>query len=306
MAKAGTGRFEGWYFKHSAEGKVYSFIPGLAVGTDGEKSAFLQVITQEGSHFFRFPAESFHSDPQKLRVEVGDSVFGASGAEVSVSQEGIRISGKIRYSPLQLLQRSLYCPTVMGPFSYLRFLECSHDVVSMRHGLTGTLTINEKPVELTGGTGYIERDAGRSFPRAWLWYQSNCFPEPGDGVMLAAARVPVGSAFSFPGLLCVCHAGGREYRLATYCGGRLERVLRREREVGLVARQGGDRLEVRVRADAGRELRAPLLGDMSRVIREFPCCNSAVRLTRNGKVLLQGVGKCAGFEQIGGLDEILP
>lgn len=281
---------------------MYSFIPGRATGSDGKRTAFLQMISREGSRFFRYPAESFHTDPKKLFVSVGDSVFSAAGADLSVSQGGIEVSGRLRYSAFQPIRRSVYCPTVMGPFSYLRFLECSHDVVSMNHKLDGELSINGKTVSFAGGTGYIERDAGKSFPKAWVWYQSNRFSQPGNSVMLAAARVPVG-LFSFSGLLCVCRAGGREYRLATYYGGRLERAFRSGNGIGLIARQGGDRLEIRVRASGGQELKAPLLGDMTRAIREFPCCDSAVLLTRNGTVVMKDRGVCAGFEQVGDLRE---
>lgn len=281
---------------------MYSFIPGLASGPGGRRTAFLQMISGEESRFFRFPAESFHTDPEKLLVRVGDSVFSAAGADISVSQGGDRVSGRLRYSAFQPVRRSMYCPTVMGPFSYLRFLECSHDIISMGHGLAGVLNVNGKTVDFTGGAGYLEQDAGKSFPKAWVWYQSNCFSRPGDGVMLAAARVPV-CRFAFPGLLCVCRVGGREYRLATYYGGRLERISRSGDIVGIAARQGKDRLEIRIRARGGQELRAPFLGDMSRCILEFPCCDSTVRLTRGGKTILEDRGTCAGFEQVGGRKE---
>lgn len=281
---------------------VYSFIPGLSAAPDGRQTAFLQVISPEWSRFFRYPAESFRVERHPLRVRVGDSVFGEAGAAVSILQDGMRISGEIAYSAFQPILKSLYCPTVMGPFSYLWFLECSHDVVSMSHSLKGELNVNGETLDLTGGTGYLERDAGKSFPRAWVWYQSNCFSRPGDGVMLAAARVPIGP-WAFNGLLGVCRAGGREYRLATYFGGGLERVQRKGNIVCISARQGERRLEIRVRAGASRELKAPLLGDMSRAIREYPCCDSAVRLTEGKKVLLEDRGACAGLEQVGGLDE---
>ena len=302
---ARRGRFEGWYFKHSVGGRVFSFIPGLSVGPAGERSAFLQVVSTQGSHFFRFPPEAYHADPDACRIRVGDSRFDRSGASLAVAQDGVEISGRIGYSGLHPIRRSLWSPTLMGPFSYLRFLECSHDVVSLHHTLSGSLRFDGEEVDFTGGTGYIERDAGRSFPRAWIWYQSCDFPRPGDCVMLAAAWIPLG-ALSFPGLLCVCSAGGEEYRLATYSGGRLERLERRGDCLGLLARQGALSLRIRVRADRGRELLAPLLGDMTRTIREYPCCESDVLLKRGGEVLLRGAGACAGFEQVGEIGDLLP
>lgn len=298
MAGTQKPRFEGWYFKHSAGGKTFCLIPGLSVGNGGEKTAFLQILSAEGSRFFRFPPEEYRADPAACLIRIGDSVFSRSGLKLSVLQDGERIFGRIGYSALRPIGRSIWNPTLMGPFSYLRFLECSHDIVSLSHELSGFLNVNGKTVDFTGGRGYIESDAGRSFPRAWVWYQSNGFSRPGDCVMLAAAKVPV-AGISFPGLLCVCSVGGREYRMATYRGGGLERVERSPGETVLQARQGRLFLEIRVRTGEGRKLLAPSMGSMTRKIREFPCCDSRVRLTSGGRVLLEDTGACAGFELAG-------
>mgnify|MGYP000856607681 CR=1 FL=1 len=297
-------RFEGWYFKHSTQRGVYSFIPGLSVAPTGEKYAFLQAISPGGSRFLRYAPGEYAADPDSCSVRIGDSFFGPSGACVSVSRDGARIRGLIRYSAFRPIRRSFYCPTAMGPFSYLRFLECFHDVVSLSHGLSGLLDWNGETVDFSGGTGYIERDAGRSFPRAWIWYQSCGFPRPEDCVMLAAARVPFRAGRSFPGLICICSAGGREYRLASYYGGRLVRAERAADGFLICAKQRSLRLEIRVRPRDGHALLAPLLGNMTRTIREYPCCDSRVRLVRGARVLLEGEGRCAGFEQAGPLSDL--
>lgn len=306
MRTGDRARFEGWYFKHSTGGGVYSFIPGLSVGPSGEKSAFLQIIYPGGSRFLRYGAEEYRADPDACSVRIGDSRFDASGAHLSVSKDGTEIGGEIRYSAFRPIRRSLWCPTAMGPFSYLRSLECSHDVVSLSHAISGTLDLCGETVDFTGGTGYIERDAGRSFPSAWVWYQCCGFSRPDDCVMLAAARIPLGKRSSFPGLICICSAGGREYRLATYCGGRLEYAGQTGNGFLLRVRQGTLRLTIRVRVTRGHALLAPLMGDMTRTIREYPCCDSRVRLTRGGEVLLESEGRCAGFERVGAFSELCP
>ena len=306
MDARSRARFEGWYFKHGTGRGVYSFIPGLSVGPEGEKSAFLQVIAPGGSRFLRYAPEEYRADPASCSVRIGDSRFDRSGARLSVSRDGTEIRGEIRYSEFRPIRRSVYCPTAMGPFSYLRFMECSHDVVSLSHGLSGSLNLCGETVDFTGGTGYVERDAGRSFPSAWVWYQSCGFSRPDDCVMLAAARIPLGKKLEFPGLICICAAGGREYRLATYCGGRLEYAGQTGDGFLLRARQGSLRLTIRVRPARGHALLAPLMGDMTRTIREYPCCDSAVRLARGGEILLQGEGRCAGVERVGPLSGLCP
>lgn len=46
--------FEGWYFKHQSDKTVVAFIPGLSIDSDGNKSAFIQVITPEMSCNFLY------------------------------------------------------------------------------------------------------------------------------------------------------------------------------------------------------------------------------------------------------------
>ena len=292
--------FEGWYFKHGVSGKVFSFIPGEAEDASGGKSAFLQVISSEGSHFFRFSHQEYRADPERCILRLGESFFSRSGIRVSVHRDGFDIEGAISYSRSQPIRRTLLCPTAMGPLAYLPFLECRHDVLSLSHGLSGSLTVNGERVDFDGGTGYLEKDVGRSFPEAWLWYQSCGFEHPGDSVMFAAASVRL-RVLRFPGLLCICRAAGEEHRLATYFGGKVTLLEKRDGRVFVEARQREYRLRLRVTPTAGQSLLAPALGDMRRCIREYPCCDSRILLTKGNRVLLSGMGACAGFEQSGHL-----
>lgn len=41
--------FEGWYFKHQAEKETIAFIPGINIDSNGNKSAFIQIITNKNS-----------------------------------------------------------------------------------------------------------------------------------------------------------------------------------------------------------------------------------------------------------------
>jgi tocopherol cyclase len=293
--------FEGWYFKHCVSGRVLSLIPGEAADASGRKTAFLQVISSEGSHFYRFPHREYRADPEHCVILLGDSFFSRSGIRLSVHRDGADLEGAVAYSNPQPIRRTRLCPTAMGPLAYLPLLECRHDIVSLSHGLSGSLTVNGERIAFDGGTGYIEKDAGRSFPEAWLWYQCCGFEHPGDSAMVAAASVQLG-ALRFPGLLCIFRAAGEEHRLATYLGGRVTLLEKRGGRVFLEARQRDYRLRLRVTPSAGQFLLAPALGDMRRGIREYPCCDSRILLTKGERVLLNGTGGCAGFEWSGKSD----
>lgn len=290
--------FEGWYFKHAAEDGVFSFIPGMAAGRDGEKKAFVQVISTKGAAFVEYPFDEFEVVPQKRLIRVGDNLFSPRGVRLDLRSGPLSVRGCLRYSGLTPLRRSVYAPGIMGPFSYLGFLECYHGVLSLYHTLDGRLVWNGETVPLSGGTGYIEKDFGRSFPKSWFWYQCGGFRRPGDCVMFAFARVPF-AGVAFPGVLAVCRIAGEEIRLATYYGARLRRLWRNGDRAAAEIAQGRTVLRVEVAGKEGKLLRAPVLGEMSRVIEEYPSCDSRVTLWRDGCVLFRGAGRAAGFELAG-------
>jgi len=51
MAKFGNAFFEGWYFKHQKGEDTISFIPGINIDSKGNRSAFIQVITNRNSYY---------------------------------------------------------------------------------------------------------------------------------------------------------------------------------------------------------------------------------------------------------------
>lgn len=292
--------FEGWYFKQSSGKTVCALIPGASADSEGRKQAFLQVISSKGSHFLRYPFGALSIDPERRRIRLGDSLFSEAGVRLAATGDSVELVGELRYTDPTPLRRTLYSPGAMGPFSYLPFLECSHEVLSLAHGVSGFLCLNGEEMRFENGTGYIEKDSGRSFPRAWVWYQSGNFARPGDCVMFAAATVPFLGTF-FPGVICVCRTQGKEYRLATYYGAKLMKLEEKDGLFFIGVRQGAYSLGIRVEPVRSLALSAPVLGDMSRTIREYPCCRSRVKLEKGGETLLEGEGDCAGFERAGRL-----
>jgi len=78
----------------------------------------------------------------------------------------------------------------MGPYTFAPFMECNHGIVSMDHGISGSLVINGEEIDFTGGRGYIEKDWGHSFPSAYIWMQSNHFAANGISFKASVARIP--------------------------------------------------------------------------------------------------------------------
>ena len=288
------GFFEGWYYKLQKGDATLALIPSHHREEDGSESGCLQVITPDTSFALPFDGSlcRFSADPLVLSLD--RCHFSSQGLTLSLDRNNTRLRGHVRFGSLTPIEKSRFMPDIMGPFSYFPAMQCRHDVLSMGHSLSGMLEVCGKTYDFTGGRGYLEKDAGVSFPRSWLWTQCNDF-DADCSVMLASADVPFLGG-SFRGLICVVQALGREYRFATYNGARLKTALCGEREAILEVARGPLALKLNVIHPAGRALLAPKNGRMDRMIREAPACKMILRLSSHGQTVLHTEGEHAGFE----------
>lgn len=205
--------FEGLYFKHQGPEGGIALIPAVHREAGGALSASLQVITEDHAWNLPFPAGQFSARRDRLAIRIGESRFSAAGVDLRISGAGLEASGTLRYGPLTPLRSD-----IMGPFRLIEpVMQCCHGVISLRHSLSGALTVNGRTMDFSGGTGYIETDRGRSFPPDYLWTQCGW---DGNCVMLSVAEIPL-PAGRFKGCICAVLHNGQEYRLATYRGVRL-------------------------------------------------------------------------------------
>ncbi|MEF9972880.1 MAG: tocopherol cyclase family protein [Clostridia bacterium] len=264
-------RFEGWYFKHQIGDETIAFIPGRA-----RANAFLQVITRDGTRQFDFPTLS----QGDRRIGIGHCTFGEDGMAVDLPG----ICGALRYGPLEPLDSD-----IMGPFRFLP-MDCRHGVISMGHDLRGTLLVDGRSVDFSGGRGYIERDCGGSFPKNYLWLQCNAFAQL-LSVMLAVAYIPVGR-LHFTGCICAIVHAGREYRLATYCGVKILRA----NEQGVVLTQGAYRLQIEIENGCAHPLKAPLHGRMTGMVHECNAAHARFRFFENNQLIFDEKSDSVSFE----------
>lgn len=282
--------FEGWYLKHqSRSGQTLALIPALHIDGAGRRTASLQVISNRGTWFLEYPGAQFQANQKRFQAQLGPSSFSDQGIDLHVEKDGLSLHGTLRYGPFTALRSD-----IMGPFRLFAGMQCSHGVLSMGHSLRGTLVLNGEPFDFANGLGYIETDRGRSFPSAYLWTQ--CLwdgPERGS-LMLAVAAIPLPIG-SFTGCICSVFCRGREYRLATYRGAKLEEWS----PSGAVIRQGKYRLEAKLLNAHGQALRAPVEGRMERTIHESLCAEMRYRFWHGKELLFQHTDPCASFEHSG-------
>ncbi|MCL2399663.1 MAG: hypothetical protein FWC91_07990 [Defluviitaleaceae bacterium] len=268
--------FEGWYYKHYANGKSLAVIPGCA--SDG---AFVLVVTNDRSYHIPYPLSEYRDNDT---LQVGDNTFTSSGVTLNICHPELTLTGEITYTNLTPI-----CSDIMGPFRFFP-MECSHGVVSMSHSLCGTIKLNGEEQDYTDGKGYIESDSGRSFPKWYTWVQCNDFGQ-NCSIMASVARIPF-YGLRFWGCICVVWLNEREYRLATYNG---VKILKCDRGI-LELKQGKYRLIITVDEQIAQELPAPKLGKMQHFIRETLSCPSRFRFMEGDNCLFDEKSDNASYE----------
>jgi hypothetical protein len=102
-----------------------------------------------------------------------------------------------------------------GWYSFMRFMECYHGIIVMDADIEGK--INGEPQ--SRGCFYLEKDWGTSFPKAWIWMQSNSFSTRAS-LSCSVARVPFRGK-EFTGFIIGLFSGGKLHSFTTYNGSRL-------------------------------------------------------------------------------------
>ncbi len=260
--------FEGYYYKHQKGDLTVAFITVHAA-----EESFIQVITNTGS--YRAP----YTDK---------NVFTSKGIIIDIRVPGLTVKGKIRYHHTVPIAYD-----IMGPFAYFP-MECRHGIISMHHTLSGMLCINGKSVDFTGGTGYIEKDSGRSFPKSYQWIHCNDFPVKAS-VVAAVSDIPF-YGIRFRGCICVVWFNHTEYRMATYLG---VKILVSD-ETQLILKQGDYLLEADLTDPKGQKLFAPENGRMTRIIHESASAKARFRFRYKNRLLFDFESDNCSYEYVPG------
>jgi hypothetical protein len=300
--------FEGWYFKFAdaAERRVWAVIPGVflaAAERAGQEShAFVQTLNGRTgeTHYYRYPFSAFSAAPDAFDVRIGSNRFTGRQIWLDLAEPGQTLRGELRFADLAPWPVSLASPGIMGWYALVPFMECYHGVVSLDHGVQGSLTVNGEQHGFDGGRGYIEKDWGQAFPRGWIWMQANHFGQPGTCFTASVARIPwLGTAFR--GFLAGFWHAGRLYRWATYTGAAITRLALTDTHVYWRLHDARYHLEIEARRSEGGLLRAPFRVAMLQRVLESLTAEITIRLSEHpgGREIFSGTGRHAGLE-VGG------
>lgn len=286
--------FEGWYYKAQApDGEIACFIPGISLQAD-DCHSFIQVVCGGRSAYLRYPPESFEASRDCLRIRIGDSVFAEDGLVIRSPE----VEADLNFTASVPLSRKLYTLGIMGPFALFPALECRHGVVAVKSDARGFVRAGGRLCVFDGGYGYIEKDWGSVFPRAYVWAQA--FFGEGDSFFFSAADVPV-LGRNVKGLIAVLYARGRVTRWCTYTGARVCGASRKaDGGLQITAVSPCGTLHLLLIPGKPVPLAAPMRGGMTREIRESCAGSLTFDITaRGGRRIYHGHSDEASVEICG-------
>ena len=235
--------FEGWYFKlvSADEKNIFAIIPGIAMDADGNKQSFIQVFNGKDNYaeYIKFDAKEFKPHPEAFDVSIGKNKFSTNKIILDLPD----IKGEIYSSNHIPWPNEWYSPGIMGPFSFVPFMQCYHGILSMNHQLSGFLEYKGDRISFDGGKGYMEKDWGQSFPSGYIWMQSNHFDRRDTSLKSSVAHIPWLFS-SFTGYIAGVWLEDRIIEFTTYNFTKLRKCYVDENKVILVYENAKHLLEL--------------------------------------------------------------
>lgn len=308
--KKNSNFFEGWYFKVTNKDatETFAFIPGVFYGKEqAEHHGFLQVL--EGNavrySYLKFPESAFRGAEKELSVQLEDNFFSKEKIMIQTqlnATEELRVDLEIN-NPKEWKSTRIN-PGSMGFFNYIHFMECYMQTCLMHGTLSGAIQIGPKVIDMTGGHIYIEKNWGRSFPKAWVWIQASSFEklhkEAGPvSLSCAVGKVPF-LGLVFDGFLIGLTIGETFYEFTTNNLSKIKLELSKEiPEVTVKNRKYQLIIKTFAAEDSFMLCKGPTLaGEMAPFVKES--LQGEVKITlvdrKSGNVIYSGVSKATGIE----------
>lgn len=303
--------FEGWYFKFvdANERHIHAVIPGVFLGDNRSAShAFVQVL--DGltgcSTYHRYPLDQFRASDQEFDVRVGPNHFQVDRITLDIAAPERTLRGELKFDGITPWPVSAFSPGIMGPYAFAPFMECYHGVLGLDHAVSGILLMNDETIDFAGGRGYVEKDWGQAFPKAWIWGQTNHFEQPGTSITVSVATVPWLRG-AFRGFVIGLWHNRQLYRFTKYNGSKITGLRLTDTHIILNAENRRHRLEVVAARNEGGLLHAPYRSDMLQRVTESLTATIRVKLIESagGRVIFAGEGRHAGLEINGEVEQIL-
>lgn len=288
--------FEGWYFKNISLQNGIAFIPGINIH-NAESKAFIQIITNKMSYFVNYNIKDFKFNCTPFYIQIGNNIFSKESIHIDIKDvsQNLEIYGNIKYSDSKNINTNILTPNIMGPFSYIPFMECNHAILSMQNTANGLININGEKICFDNNKGYIEKDWGYSFPKSYIWCQGNNFQRSNASFMISIADVPF-KLFTFRGIICVLLVGNKEFKFTTYNNTKLIKYEINKNFLNITLRRNKYLLNIKSKYNAGLRLSAPVKGKMEKDIFESISALVTVTLKKGEKIIFSDTSTLCGLE----------
>ncbi|MDR0850091.1 MAG: hypothetical protein LBN07_01240 [Christensenellaceae bacterium] len=251
LGKNKTDYFEGWYFR-TARDHPFSFIAGVSKNM-ADPHSFIMFISRAFSHYFRFDLSEFKFDKQNMTITIAKNIFSLNQITVDLQDAGITLCTHLKLSNHSLFKKSIYSPSVMGPFGYLK-MRCNHAVISLKHNVSGTIALNNQKTKVNS-LGYIEKDFGSNFPKNYVWAHGM---NNELSIMFAYAH-PL--TLGMRGFLCIILHKGKQYNFSLYTLAKLSITKESEQHFKAKLKKGKNYIEFDIKnSTKGHILPAPAEG----------------------------------------------
>ncbi len=224
--RMGRQYFEGWYFKliDKKMENVFAFIPGVFFSPEPVYShAFIQVVDgiERSYRYERFPESRFHAESDVFSLTIEDNRFGREGVSFNLKRPRVVITGDLSFKNHLDWPDNFLNPGSMGFYNYIPRMQCYAQVCAMDFDLEGSLNINSREIDFSGGKGYIEKNWGSAFPFSWIWIQSNHFQKARASLSVSLGHIPF-LFTSFRGFLAGLYVEGTFYEFTSMNRSRVE------------------------------------------------------------------------------------
>lgn len=288
--------FEGWYFKNTNDKIGISFIPGISIN-DKVKKAFIQIITNDSSYYVNYDINDFSFNHDPFYIKIGNNYFSKNSIHIDIedNNQNLIVYGDIKYSDSININTNFLNPNIMGPFSYVPFMECNHAILNMKSKADGFININNNKINFNSGIGYIEKDWGYSFPNSYIWCQGNNFKNSDASFMISVANIPF-KIFNFRGIICSLIIDNKEFRFATYNNTKLIKYDIDNDSLNIILKKGQYSLNIKSESVEGLKLIAPVKGKMEKDILESISALIDVTLKKNNEIIFSDTSTNCGLE----------
>ncbi len=290
--------FEGWYFKNTNNEEGISFIPGINIDNKNKK-AFIQVITNNTSYFVNYDINDFEFKHNPFCIKIGNNTFtkGFINIDIRDDSQNLKVNGNIKCSNTKNIKTNILKPNIMGPFSYIPYMECNHAILSMKNNISGYIDINNKEINFNNSNGYIEKDWGYSFPKSYIWCQGNNFQKSNASFMLSIADIPL-KFVDFRGIICALIIGNQEFKFTTYNNTKIVRYDVTNNYLDIMLKKVNYYLNIKSTYNEGLKLFAPVKGKMEKDIFESICSAITLTLRKDNTIIFSDTSLNCGIEVV--------